>query len=84
MQMLTQRGQQTMMKGEAGWTRMMAFLNLKVEEGQDKRFVSLAHEALEEFSDAADYIWKIPKLQSLVAEVLSRSDNNKGLNRRSH
>jgi hypothetical protein len=60
MQMLTQRGQQTMMKGEAGWTRMMAFLNLKVEEGQDKRFVSLAHEALEEFSDAADYIWKNP------------------------
>lgn len=42
------------------WDRIMSFLNLRPPEGLSREFIYLAHQALHEFDDVGDFIWKIP------------------------
>jgi len=42
------------------WDRITKFLNTAVEDGEDSSFIDIARDALLEFGDVADFIWKVP------------------------
>jgi hypothetical protein len=54
------------------WTRISKFLNTALEDDADGGFIDIAKEALLEFGDVADFIWKIPKFLRSETELEKR------------